>query len=425
MTLCTLEGESLNGGSWKGQCMVLPHHNSNCKTATITHCCGSACHVILGEQCTRPPAPAPPSLAEPAPRSSIYPSIYPSLSLLCDMFTIERSSSLSSSASSTSSTSNTMQSLRDGPVSFDDMEGTRPPKCRVTQPTHHTPLLSTSGTIPLPQHPAPRRSGTPIRHANPFRLPPSLDPAAQRSIAQCSVGRTSNSPQPPPTPCSLSTTSAVVRSRIVKALMEDAAPLRNYEAVCCGTDTIPVMMSTRVASGLLGASTIPDQSQLKASATHNNDSSEGSGPLQRCAVATTTHTREDPTLPVGTFSVEDGDDADGGGCNERGDTHRPAGTTNTAAWTPRHTPSHTYHRGLSSRSKTMRRVRFVSPSRKQRKKQLACGKQVTDTFRDMDRNALAKLLAENKLIDANTKAPEPVLRDIAQGVFLPDGSSGC
>jgi ribosomal 50S subunit-associated protein YjgA (DUF615 family) len=73
----------------------------------------------------------------------------------------------------------------------------------------------------------------------------------------------------------------------------------------------------------------------------------------------------------------------------------------------------------------MRRVRFVSPSRKQRKKQLACGKQVTDTFRDMDRNALAKLLAENKLIDANTKAPEPVLRDIAQGVFLPDGSSGC
>ena len=92
-----------------------------------------------------------------------------------------------------------------------------------------------------------------------------------------------------------------------------------------------------------------------------------------------------------------------------------------------HTPSSSHSRRATSlhghtrpghgRSRTLR---FVSPSRKQRRTRLLHGTALEQTVQEMSKEALLQLLVEHQLVHPGSVAPVNVLRDIARGVFQQD-----
>lgn len=284
---------------------------------------------------------------------------------------------------------------------------------RLTTPSSPAPSVISkvsSATTASARHVARSPRVVPTRHASPFQLPPSLDPFSKHTTStplhaettpvlpdsgvasgwpapSTRVPTTVGHARPPPAAAERST-------RVVQALLKDEEPLREPDAHRhTGEPTRTPLESDRITRA---PSLIP-----------------------RSDTSPPAHIRQDPTLPVASFTVEDADFACVGENSEFCSTSdkRTAPIANRLRDVGGTKPT--------PRTKTMRRVRFVSLSRKRREKQMECGKRVTDAMQIMDRDALTKLLTDSRLIRTNSKAPETVLRNIAQGVFLPDGSSGC
>lgn len=88
-------------------------------------------------------------------------------------------------------------------------------------------------------------------------------------------------------------------------------------------------------------------------------------------------------------------------------------STPSSSHSRRATPSH----GHTRHGRTLR---FVSPSRKQRRTRLLQGTALEQTVQEMTKEALMQLLVEHQLVHPGSVAPVNVLRDIARGVFQQD-----
>ena len=101
---------------------------------------------------------------------------------------------------------------------------------------------------------------------------------------------------------------------------------------------------------------------------------------------------------------------------------QPATYTETTAAAPAATvnrnPSTAPRKRRRGHHRSRRRViRITMPSKKRQQQRVKGGAKVHKALRTLDKQGLREVLAKNKLVKADTKAPEALLRHIAAGAF--------
>lgn len=316
------------------------------------------------------------------------------------MFTISRSSSSFTNKHSDEILVNQSHSQEDSNFTVDIANGTEATKMKNLPPSR-TPFKKASNVTIQGELELVRRY-QPKHLANPFQLPPSLDPRplSENTVNTEKTGiyRTTES-ESNPSICNERSTDMNTTGNCLSHLNSTSFPV--YE---------PGNISSRCSEyGNADTTCVSNVNTIAEGAEERN--------LTR---------RVDPTLPVGTFTVDADSDSD----DNTGNTNHTEYTEDTDTMEASNVLRSKGSKGTNSthcisksktdkrNNRTMRRIRFVSRSRKRRQQEIAADERLHDTMKTMNRTALAKLLTDNQLIKSGSTAPECVLRDIARGVFL-------
>ena len=101
---------------------------------------------------------------------------------------------------------------------------------------------------------------------------------------------------------------------------------------------------------------------------------------------------------------------------------QPATYTETTAAAPpatasRNTGTAPRKRRRGHHRSRRRVIRITMPSKKRQQQRFKGGAKVHKALQTLDKQGLREVLAKNKLVKADTKAPEALLRHIAAGAF--------